>query len=291
MSIAPRHLAFLFVITLIWGLNLVVSKMGVSQVSPLLFTTLRFLVLALPLIPFLRIVRGKMAAMAVAAVLSGGLNFALMFGGIALAQNVSSVAIAGQLGIPITTLLSVALLGEVVRWRRALGIGLSFAGVLTMGLDPQVFAYWPSLALVIASAFVGSLGLIAVKKLPEFKPLEIQAWFAWMSLPALALLTWFIERPTVEDVAGISAVSWAAVAYTAIAASLIAHTGFYYLVQRYPVTSVAPITVLSPVFSVIFSVTLLDDSLTPRIAIGGVITLIGVLIITARERRLADIGT
>ncbi len=289
--VAPRHLAFLIVITLIWGLNLVVSKLGLREVDPLLFTTLRFSLLAQPLVFFLRIVPGRMSAMLVAATLSGAVSFGLMFAGIAIAANVSAVAIAGQLGIPFTTLLSVALLGETVRWRRWLGIACSFAGVLVMGLDPALLQHWPSLALVIASAFVGALGLIAVKRLPEFKPLEIQAWFAWISMPLLALATWLIERPTIVDLQRLSAVGWSAIAYTALAGSLLAHTGFYWLVQRYPVTSVAPITVLSPVFSVAFSVWLLGDRLTPRLAAGGALTLLGVLVITWRERRLTDTGT
>jgi O-acetylserine/cysteine efflux transporter len=289
--VAPRHLVYLLIITLIWGMNLVVSKVGVSEIPPLLFTTLRFAVLAVLTVPFLRVVRGKMGAMVVAALLSGGLNFALMFGGLALAQNVSSVAIAGQLGVPITTMLSVALLGETVRWRRWTGIALSFAGVLVMGLDPLVFAYWPSLVMVIASAFVGSLGLIAVKRLTEFKPLEMQAWFSWISLPLLAVLTLYVNRPGFADLGAISMKAWGAVAFTAILGSLVAHTGFYHLVQRYPVTSVAPLTVLSPVFSVIFGVTLLGDQLTPRILAGGSLTLLGVLIITLREKRLTDTGT
>jgi O-acetylserine/cysteine efflux transporter len=290
-AVSPRHLIYLIGITLIWGMNLVVSKVGVSEIPPLLFTTLRFALLAVLTVPFLRVVRGKMSAMVVAALLSGGLNFALMFAGLAIAQNVSSVAIAGQLGVPITTMLSVALLGETVRWRRWTGIALSFAGVLVMGLDPLVFAYWPSLVLVIASAFVGSLGLIAVKRLTEFKPLEMQAWFSWISLPLLALLTLYVNRPSFADLGAISMKAWAAVAFTAILGSLVAHTGFYHLVQRYPVTSVAPLTVLSPVFSVVFGVTLLGDQLTPRILAGGLLTLLGVLIITLREKRLTDTGT
>jgi O-acetylserine/cysteine efflux transporter len=291
MRIAPQHLAFLIVITLIWGLNLVISKFGLREVSPLLFTTLRFALLALPLVFFLRIVPGKMTAMFVAAALSGALSFGLMFAGIAIAQNVSAVAIAGQLGVPFTTLLSVALLGESVRWRRWLGIALSFVGVLVMGLDPAVFQHWPSLALVIASAFVGSLGLIAVKRLPDFKPLEIQAWFAWVSLPLLAFGAWVVEQPDWADVERIGTVGWSAIAYTAFAGSLLGHTGFYWLIQRYPVTRIAPITVLSPVFTVVFSVWLLDDQLTTRLIAGGVLTLIGVVIITWRERRLTDVGS
>jgi O-acetylserine/cysteine efflux transporter len=290
-AVAPRHLAALLVITLIWGLNLIVSKVGLARVPPMLFTTLRFALLAALLFPFLRVVPGKMNAMVVAALLSGALNFALLFAGLSIAQNVSAVAIASQLGVPFTTLMSVALLGETVRWRRWTGIGMSFAGVMIIGLDPVVFSYWPSLVLVIASALVGSLGLIAVKRLPEFKPLEVQAWFSWVSLPVLALLALVAHRPGLEDLRAIPAEAWAAIAYTAIGGSLVAHTGFYYLVQRYPVTSVAPLTVLSPVFSVLFGVTLLDDALTPRIVVGGLVTLLGVVIINLRERRLTDTGS
>ncbi|MCC6170806.1 MAG: DMT family transporter [Gammaproteobacteria bacterium] len=290
-QVAPRHLAALLVITLIWGLNLIVSKIGLTQVPPMLFTTLRFAVLAALLWPFLRVVPGKMNAMVVAALLSGALNFALLFAGLAIAQNVSAVAIASQLGIPFTTLLSVALLGETVRWRRWTGIALSFAGVMIIGLDPVVFGFWPSLVLVIASAMVGSLGVIAVKRLPEFKPLEVQAWFSWVSLPVLALLALVAHRPGLAELRAIPLQAWGAIAYTAILGSLIAHTGFYHLVQRYPVTSVAPLTTLSPVFSVIFGITLLGDAMTPRIAVGGLVTLTGVLIITLRERRLTDTGS
>ncbi len=290
-AVAPRHLAALLGITLIWGMNLIVSKIGLAQVPPMLFTTLRFAVLAALLFPFLRVVPGKMNAMVVAALLSGAANFALLFAGLSIAQNVSSVAIASQLGIPFTTLLSVALLGETVRWRRWTGIALSFLGVMVIGLDPVVFGYWQSLVLVIASALVGSLGLIAVKRLPEFKPLEVQAWFSWVSLPVLALLAFVAHRPGLDDLQRIPGAAWATIAYTAIVGSLVAHTGFYYLVQRYPVTSVAPLTVLSPVFSVLFGITLLGDVMTPRIAIGGLLTLAGILIITVREHRLTDTGS
>ena len=289
-QVAPRHLAALIAIALIWGLNLIVSKVGLAYVPPMLFTALRFAILAALLWPFLRVVPGKMNAMVVAALLSGTINFGLLFAGLSIAQNVSAVAIASQLGIPFTTLLSVALLGETVRWRRWTGIAMSFAGVLLIGLDPVVFDYWPSLALVIASALVGSLGVIAVKRLPEFKPLEVQAWFSWVSLPILGLMAVVLHRPSLQDLAEIPLPAWGAIAFTAICSSLVAHTGFYYLVQRYQVTSVAPLTTLSPVFSVIFGVTLLDDALTPRILVGGIVTLAGVLIITLRERRLTDTG-
>jgi len=83
----------------------------------------------------------------------------------------------------------------------------------------------------------------------------------------------------------------AGAAFAAAGASLIAHTGYFHLVQKYPVTSVAPLTTLSPVFSVIFGVSLLGDPMSLQIILGGLCTLVGVFIITMREKRIVDTGS
>lgn len=291
ISIAPRHLLLLLGITLIWGLNLVVAKLGVTDLPPVFFTALRFLILAMLTAPFLRWHGDATAAIIVVALLVGGLHFALLFVGLARADNISSVAIATQLGVPFATLLSVALLGERVRWRRWTGIGFAFLGVCIMGFDPAVFSQRASLAFVMASAFIGALGLIAIKRLPRLPAIELQAWIAWVSWPLLAVLSWFVEDGQAQSIRSAGWEGWGALLYTAVLASLFAHTAYFFLVQRYPVTSIAPLTVLSPVFSVIFGVLLLGDQLTPRIALGGVCTLLGVFIITLREKQFTDTGT
>jgi len=291
ISITPRHLLLLLGITFIWGLNLVVAKVGVADMPPLLFTALRFVILALCTAPFLRWHGAATGAIVIAALLAGGLSFALLFIGLALADNISSVAIATQLGVPFATLLSIALLAERVRWRRWTGIGLSFLGVCVMGFDPAVFSQRASLAFVIASSFVGALGLIAIKRLPLLPALELQAWIAWISWPILAVLSLLFENGQWAAIQTAGWAGWRTILYTALLASLFAHTASFFLVQRYPVTSIAPLTVLSPVFSVIFGVLLLGDRLTARIALGGACTLLGVLIITLRERQFTDTGT
>jgi O-acetylserine/cysteine efflux transporter len=292
VAIRPQDLLLLIGITFVWGLNLITSKFGVDEIPPILFTFLRFAIVAIVLVPVLRIQPGQMSAVVVAALLSGALSFALNFAALRRATNVSSIAIAGQLSVPFATLMSVALLGETVRWRRWTGILLSFVGIVIMGFDPQIGDRWESLALVIGSAFVGALGLIAVKKLRGFTPLELLAWTVWISLPVLFLTTVRVEQPDfVQLLHDVTWKGWASLAFAAIGASLIAHTGYFHLVQRYPVTSVAPLTTLSPVFSVIFGVMLLGDPLTLPIVLGGICTLVGVLIITLREQRIVDTGS
>ena len=290
-QVSGRHLAVLVGICAIWGFNLVAIKAGVDRMPPIFFTLLRFTVLAITVAPFLHLRRGEMRWLLLASVCSGGLQFALMFVGIALSSSMSAVAIAGQLGVPFMTLLSIAILGEHVGWRRWTGILLSFAGVMVIGFNPAVFDSLGGLALVVLGALSGSLGLVAIKRVHDIKPLELQAWFAWSSLPVLLLLTLLLEEGQLESLAGLDLIGVGAVLYTALAASLVGHTVFFFLVQRYAVTSVAPVTVLAPLFSVFFAVLLLGERLDLRIIVGGVMTLAGVVIIAMREQRLADTGT
>lgn len=291
-QIEPRHLVALVGINLIWGFNFVVSKYAVAHFPPVFFTLLRFGLLALLLFPFLRWHPGRMERLLVAATLSGGLQFALLFGGIHLTDGVASVAIASQLGVPFTTLMSILFLGEVIRWRRWLGIALAFGGVAVIGFQTGMLEHRAGLALVIASAFVSSMGLVAVKSLgTSLKPLELQAWFAWSSVPLLLFLTFWLETGQREAIESAGFVEWGTVLYTALIASLVAHTGFYRLVSRYPVTSISPITLLSPVFGVCFGVLLLAEPITARLLVGGALTFTGVFIIAMREKKLVDTGS
>jgi O-acetylserine/cysteine efflux transporter len=289
--ITGRDLALLLGMNLIWGLNLIVSKIGVSQLPPVFFTALRFSALALLLIPFVRWHRGQMKNLLAAALFTGPFTFALLFVGMFLVADASMVAIASQMSVPFSTLLSVWLLGETIRWRRRLGITLAFAGIALIGFDPRAFAYREGLMFVMLSCFIGALGLIFVKRLHDIRPLELQSWIGVVGGPTLLLFSLLTETNQLEAAAAADWRAWGALFFTTILSSLIAHTGWYYLVNRYPVTSLSPLTLLSPLFSILFGVTLLDDQLTGRMLLGGAITLVGVLIVLIREQRLIDTGT
>lgn len=290
-SLAGRDLALLIGMNLIWGLNLIASKIGVGQFPPIFFSALRFGSLALFLIPMLRIHRGQMTNLFAAALLSGPAAFALLFAGIFLAEDAATVAVATQMSVPFATLMSVLFLGERIHWRRILGIVLAFAGIVIISFDPRVFAYWEGLALVVCSSFVSSLGLIFLKRLKGIQPLEVQSWIAMAGGTILLLLSLGLESGQMTAVRNATWEGWGALFFTTIMSSLIAHTAWFYLVGRYPVTSLSPLTLLSPLFGIFFGVTLLHDQMTSRMLLGGAVTLFGVLIVVLREKRIADTGT
>ena len=290
-SLAGRDLTLLIGMNLIWGLNLIASKIGVGEFPPIFFTAMRFGSLALFLVPMLKIHRGQMTNLFAAAMLSGPAAFALLFAGIFLAEDAATVAVATQMSVPFATLMSVLFLGERIHWRRIMGIVLAFAGIVVISFDPRVFAYWEGLALVVCSSFVSSLGLIFLKRLKGIQPLEVQSWIALAGGSILLVLSLGLESGQMTAVRNATWAGWGALFFTTIMSSLVAHTAWFYLVGRYPVTSLSPLTLLSPLFGIFFGVTLLHDQMTPRMLVGGAVTLIGVLIVVLREKRIADTGT
>jgi len=289
--LTPLDFALLVTVNAIWGVNLVAAKLGLREFPPMFFAGLRFVVLAVVLLPVLRVFRGQMPILLQAALYSGTLNFALMYLGFEAADNISSVAIATQLSIPFSTLLSIWLLGEQVRWRRKLGIALAFFGVAVVSFDPNALNNLLGVMLVVASQFVVAMGTIYIKRLRDISALQLQAWLGIVSAPGLLSLSFVFESGQLQSIANASWVGWCALLFTATVSSLIAHTLMFHLIAKYPVTSVAPLNVLSALVSVACGVAWFGDQLTARILIGGGIALMGVVVVAMRDRRMVDTGT
>ncbi len=281
----PQHLAFMMLINLIWGFALVAAKVSLEHFPPMMFTALRFTLIVMVLFPFLRIHEGRMKEVLIIALCAGPIGFGFFFAGVAL-SNPSVVAIVGQLGVPFSTIMSVIFLKEKVYWRRWFGIGLSFAGVMVISFDPTVFHFIWGLVFIVASSLVGSVGTIYQRQIKRVGVFELQAWIAVVAAPVMLVGSLLFERDQIELITSATMLQWSGVFYVAFASSLVGHAGIYYLLQRYEVSQTAPLTLLSPIFTIIFSVALLGDVLTTRVIVGTLIALTGVLIVSLRQKQI-----
>lgn len=284
----PQHIALMLLICAIWGGNFVVTKLAVGHFPPVLFTALRFGVVALLMVPWLRWKPGQMRNVVIAAICMGTLHFALIIIGIALADDVAVVAVVTQLGVPIVTLMAVVLLGERIRWKRSLGIALAFAGTLVISFDPKVMNYQVAIGLILLAVIVYSFGQITVRRIRDVDTFTMQAWVGILSAPSLLVISLLLETNHVQQTVAANAWHWGAVLYAGLAVSLIGHGGTYYLLRRYPVSIVNPGFTLAPIFGVLAGVFFLDEQLSGRVIVGSAITLLGVLIVALREGKVAD---
>ena len=282
-----RDFGLLALVCLVWASNNIVSKYVVSHLGlpPRFYAAVRFGIVALAASPWLLpMPRPRWRLIAVALLMGGG-NFALLFVGLKTSTP-SAAAVVSQLGVPITTLLSMGMLGEKIHWRRGLGIALTFAGALAVMWDPHGFSISTGLLYVVAAAVAGSLGAVMMKQIEGVKPLQFQAWVGFASFWPLAALSAWLEPGQMQ--AGFDA-GWpfvAAVLYSGLVVSVGAHTAYYLLIGRYEANLISPLTLMTPLATIALGVAIFHDPFGPRMAIGSAIALTGVLIIALRRNQV-----
>lgn len=268
------------VVCVAWAGNFLFSKLALREFPPLIYTALRLGLLTLVLGAFLRRPPPGQWRRLIAVGLSNGvLHFGLAFWALKQSRTLASPTIVLQCYVPISALLAWALLREPVTLGTGLAIGLSFAGVMVLGFDPQVLHAPATLALMLVSSFFLALGTVLMRGLKGLDAVSQQGWTAAIGIAPLLVWSFAVEPDAVRAMREASWVAWAGVAYAALVVSLLGHGLFYVLVQRHPVARVTPYLLASPVLTVILGVVFLDDHLGPRLIIGGAMVLGGVLLI------------
>ncbi len=290
---SARHLLLLLGVCIVWGVNFIVAKWSVSGTPaivpgfegapPLFFAFLRFALLYAVLAPWLLPVPRPLKPVILAALTMGALQFALLFIGLRYATP-STIAIAVQLAVPFTTLLSVWLLRERVRWVRIAGMSMAFAGVALVVAKPGEISFTLGLIAGVGGALAAAFGAIFVKQAP-MKPIPLQAWIGLISFPPLLLASLAFERDQIA--LSLAGGGWflAALLFTVVAVNIFGHGGFYFLLKRYDASLVAPLTLIAPVIGVVLGVAVAGDPLTWQLVVGGALALSGVAVVAARRAR------
>ncbi|HSM10107.1 MAG TPA: DMT family transporter [Lysobacter sp.] len=280
---SPRDLILVLLIAVAWAGNFLFSANALREIPPFLFTALRFALLALPLLYWLkRPATGQWPRLIAVCLCIGVVHFGLSFAALKMAGNLSSPAIVLQSYVPMTALLAWAVLGERFAWRTGMAIALSFAGVLVLGFDPLVLERPLALLLMLVSALFLAIGTVLMKPLRGLDAYSQQGWTALVSVVPLLAISAMIEPGAFAQLREASWIGWFGVAYAAFVSSLLGHGLYYVLVQRHPIALVTPWLLLTPVFAVGLGIAFWGDRPGPRLLLGGVMVLGGVLIVALR---------
>ena len=283
-----QHLALILLIDLIWAFNIVPLKLAVEAAGPLTAVTLRYAIALVACLPWLRWLPGRMGWVLVTGVVAGALFMGLGGLAFAVADNVSALAIAGQLGVPFSLILAVIVFKERIRWPRITAVALCFAGVAVMGFDPAIADESVALWLTVVASLCWAVGNLLFRRLAGVPVMTIHAWLAAISVPMMATAAWIFEPDRLTAIGSLSWQVWACLAYSGLVSSLLGHGGMTWLLQRYPVAVVSPLTLPTPLLSVFVAIIVFGTPITVQMIIGGALTLIGVAIITLRTARRRD---
>ena len=281
----PRDFAVLLLVCLVWASNFVIAKLVLADlhIPPLFFSAVRLALVLVAVCRWLLPVPRPLGRTVVVGVLMGGGSFGLVTVGLMTATP-SSVAVVIQLGVPITTLLSVLILGERIGWQRGIGIAMTFVGAITVMWDPSGFTLSVGLLFVVASAFCTSLGAVMIKQMSGVRPLQLQAWVGLSSVIPLAALSALLEQDQIRLAIEGGWAFIAAAAYTALAVSVFGHTVYFVLIRKYEANLIAALTLICPLMAIGLGVIITGDQFDARMAVGTVVVLVGVLLIFLAPR-------
>ena len=282
-----RDFGLLILICLVWAGNNIMSKIVVAHwgVPPLCYAAVRFALVAAVTLPWLLPAPRPTWRIVMVGLLMGAGNFALLFLGFKTASP-SAAAVVIQLGVPLTTLLSMVMLGEQVRWKRGLGIALTLSGAVVVMWNPHGLQLSPGLWFIVGSAFAGSLGAVMMKQVEGVKPLQFQAWVGATSFLPLVGLSLATEPGALGAALHVGWPFVAAVVFSALVVSVLAHTAYYGLIQRHEANLIAPLTLMTPLMTIGLGVLITHDHFDIRMGIGTVLALVGVLIIALRKNQV-----
>ena len=283
-AIKPLHVLLYVVVMAVWALNFPIAKIGLAQLPPMLLMTLRFALVAVLLLPFVKRPQGQWRQILPISVTLGLLHFALMFTGLSR-LDAATAAIAIQLQVPFASILAAVFLGDRLGWRRALGMAIAFGGVGFIAGEPRLQGQYLALGFVLAAAAMWSIANLQVKLLGKVDGMMLIAWTAVFAAPQLLVASLLLETGQLEALAAADWRAFASVAYQAAFVVVLGYGLWYWLLQRYDVNQAMPFTLLVPPFAVIAAIVFLDETLTLPMALGGGMTVLGVGIIVLRRPR------
>jgi drug/metabolite transporter (DMT)-like permease len=284
--LGPGAVAWMLMLCLSWGFNQIAVKLTLPDVPPMLQAMIRSAG-ALPvllLIARLRGVRmferdGTLGAGLFAGLLFG-LEFVLLFHGLKLTS--ASRAVVFLYTAPFFVALgSYQFLGERLRASQWGGLGLSFAGVaLAIGVpqaDVDTRVLLGDLLVVGAGALWAATTLVvkttSLLRVPPEKALGYQVA---VSVPILGFAAW-IWGETLTRVPG--PLSLSLMAYQAIWVVGLTFLIWFALVKTYSASKLSAFSFITPLFGVVASYVIMDDTLTPIFGVAALLVMAGLYLV------------
>ena len=288
----PESAAFgaLGLLTLIWGYNWVMLKIGLAYSGPFAFAAARCALGCLCLFAVLVVARKPLRPTRVRAALLLGLFQTTLFIGLICAALVQGGA--GKSAILAYTmpfwviLLAPFVLGERLTRSQWLAVGAALLGLLFIFSPWQRMPDLYSGLLALASGVAWAVSVLIAKKTPTDGPWDLLSLTAWQalfgSLPLL-LLAWLVPERSVA----FSGAYVLTLLYNAVLGTALGWLLWLFAVGRLSATVSGLVSLTTPVVGVLASWWQLDERPTFSVSVGMTLVLAALALVSLGARRKA----
>ncbi|WP_432095437.1 EamA family transporter [Streptomyces sp. bgisy100] len=276
----PQHIALAVLVAAVWGVNFVVIEIGLGHFPPLLFSALRFLAAALPAVFFVRRPKTGWKWIIAVGLVLGVAKFGLLFTGMHLGMPAGLSSLVLQIQAVFTAVVAAVVLGERPGRVRVAGMCVALAGITVAGIDEGTSGPLLAFALLIAAAaFWGVSNVLTRMAAPE-NAMGFMVWTSVVPILPLLGLSLLVEGPR-ADLDALRSLDWsggATVVYVAWVTTLFGFGAWSFLLRSYPASSVAPFSLLVPVFGMSAAALVLGEEIGPLRWCAAVLLVTGVAV-------------
>ncbi|WP_307430719.1 EamA family transporter [Pseudarthrobacter defluvii] len=291
MNLRDSLLALL--VAVLWGLNFVAIDIGLhaggQNFPPLLFVAMRFVLVVVPWIFFVRKpdVSWK-AIIGVGLFMSAG-QFGLLYLAMALGMPAGLASLVLQAQVLLTVLLAAAFLGERPNKRQLAGVAMGVAGLALVAVGRSAVAPLLPLVIVLAAALSWAAGNVIARRAKAASGLGLVVWSGAVVPLPLGALSVLVDGPDTvwQSLSNLQAPTMISALYTAVFASLVGYGIWNRLLASHPSSAVVPFTLLVPVVGMSAAWLVLAEVPSPTEVAGGLLLLGGVAtaVLTSQGRR------
>ncbi|MFV0135884.1 EamA family transporter [Streptomyces sp. HMX87] len=285
----PSHLGLAVLVAAVWGVNFTVIAIGLDHFPPLLFSALRFLAAALPAV-FL-VGRPKVAWKWIVGVglMLGAAKFGLVFMGMDAGMPAGLTSLVLQIQAVFTAVIAAVVLRERPTRIRVVGMLVALAGIGVAAVDEGTSGPLGAFALVVAAAACWGVSNVLTRKASPPDALNFMIWVSTVPVLPLLGLSLLLEGPS-RDLAALRALDWqgaGTVLFVAWVATVFGFGAWGWLLRRHPASTVAPFSLLVPVFGMSSAALFLGEPVTPLRWCAAALLVAGVTLTTVGPGRRA----
>jgi drug/metabolite transporter (DMT)-like permease len=277
-------------LSVVWGSTWLVIKVGYGGLGPFNVAAVRFLLagaVLTPIVPLMRArwpsSRGDWLLVTWVGLVLFAADYGLIYWGEQFLDSGLTSILFALLPLVTIAFAHVYVPGDRITARKLAGSVLAFLGIVALfgdrvRLDPEGLG--PMLAILTATVCAAAAGVATKRHGVALHPAALNA--PAMLIGALALA---IVSLAVGDGLQIprDASTWAAIAYLAIAGSVVTFLGYFTLLKTWSVTSLSFISVFTPAIALILGFVFLDERPTLANGVGAVLILGGVALALVPE--------
>lgn len=274
------HVLLALSVIAIWGINFVVIQIGLRELPPIFLTFLRFFFASFPVIFFIKRPQIPFKMLLTYAMLMFTLDFAFLFSGMYLGVSSGIASLTLQTQVFFTAILAMIFLKERLTPWQIFGALVAFLGIglvaMNTGGDVNSFG----LLLVEFAALSWAGGNLVSKKIGKVDMFSLVVWGSLVAWPPLLLLSCIFEYRlwSIESILNISWLTIGSVAYLVYPVTLFGFAIWSWLLSRYAASTVAPFTLLVPIFGFSASAIILGEGMQGWKISAGVLIVSGLII-------------